>query len=138
MVRVPFEVLHALDVTRETAEDQLREKRECQSIADELTKEFHYGVHQLLNRPPTTPEEGKEWQRVANNWTQGILHRMKQFGCTPQDLNHVETIAFSELAGISDLPFAPDLKMHEIRLSRVADVSTKYAKRAEELMMRSS
>lgn len=131
-----FEILREVDARREAAEGELREKRKCQAIADMLTKEHHYGVHQLSNRPPTTPDEGKEWQRVVHNWNQGVLHRMREFGCTPQELNHVETITFGELTDVPDLPFTPQLRMHEIRLSRVVDVSTKYARRAEELMMR--
>ena len=156
-------VMASLRRQAEAMDRQLRETRDCQSIADFLTKEHHYGIHQILHKPPKDAEELKEWNRWVENWNTGIFARMEAFGCTLQDLNHVKTIAMVEvLAGLPDEPslrvfgmsgresimeqFAVNearaaralqipIRMHAIRLSRVADISTKYAERAEAITL---
>ena len=141
LFRAPLEMFQdvhaereAAERRRDAAEDRLRDKRHCQVIADALTAEYRYGVHEILHKPPITEAELPEWNQWVRNWNQGVLVRMRQAGCTPQDINHVETIAAPSLAPL----FRGDerevcIRMHEIRLDRVADVSTEYAQRAEEL-----
>ena len=61
---------------------------------------------------------------------------MEQMGCTPQDLHHVQTISMMDVQLThqnNDLEFI--INTHAVRLGRIADVSTKYAKRAEELKL---
>ena len=138
MVRVPFEILHELDVTREDVEDQLREKRNCQAIADLLTSEHHCGVHQLLHRPPKTHEEYAQWSQWVHNWNEGIFARMKERDCTPQDISDVRTIEHLDNGRMmirgDEIECA--VRMHEIRCERLKIIEKRYAKRAEELTMR--
>src|SRR5260221_13734652 len=75
--RAAFELFHGVDQERGIAEDQLREKRDCQAIADYLTKEHHYGVHNLLHMPPANEAALPQWDEWVRNWNDGILHEMK-------------------------------------------------------------
>lgn len=150
-----------------TADAELREHRNCQAIADYLTKEHEYGVHQLLHRPPTTLDELPQWNRWVQNWNEAIFVEMERLSCTAQELNHVRTISILDVTvGMPRLPEMHDwpmseakdvmgrvrqrmarsaveaqqeleipVRMHAIRLSRVADVSTSYANRAEVIRM---
>jgi hypothetical protein len=147
-----------------TAEAQLRETRDCQRIADFLTEQHHYGVHQLLHQPPATLEALPQWSGWVNNWNVAVFAKMRELKCSPQELNHVETISSTEVNAVLPDPYQePDgapkdfsdrfvqrwarsnaeaarqlefpIQMHAIRLSRVADISTKYALRAEDIRL---
>src|SRR5436309_10634035 len=79
LFRAPLEILQnvhaereAAERRREAAEDQLREKRHCQAIADALTVEYRYGVHEILHKPPNTEVELPEWNQWVRNWNQGV------------------------------------------------------------------
>jgi len=158
---------HDVRLERDRYSDAMKEHRDCQTIADYLTKQHEYGIHQLLHKPPKSVDELPQWNRWVENWNEGIFVEMEKLACTPQDLNHVRTISILDVtAGLSELPevsrgmlsgagdymahvnqrFARveaekqqaveiPVRMHAVRLSRIADVSTKYAKRAEAITL---
>ena len=143
------------------AEDALKDYRDYQQIADVLTKLHEYGVHQILNVPPKDADTSlDEWNRWVDNWNQRLFLDMQQLGCTVQEINHVKTISLLDVAaGLPELPSGAvwgdfkqnwahrverwnaeaarkievPVRMHAIRLDRVAAVSTRYAQLAESM-----
>ena len=97
-------------------------------MADALTERYKSGVQQLLNKPPVDENDIERWRAEEAAWTRDVLKLMKEHGCTPQDLNHVETIGLFPLLLLHpNETVCRDLSMFAVRLSRVADISTKYA-----------
>jgi hypothetical protein len=127
VLRAPLDIFRELDERRQTAEDRLREKRDSQAIADFLTEQHDYGVHQLLHQPPGNEAELETWQQRMGNWNKGIFLRRREYGCTPQDLSHVMTIAVNDLPLVTGAPIEVALKMHKVRLDRISAISAKYA-----------
>ncbi len=158
---------HDVRIERDQSNERLNEHRDCQAIADYLTQQHAYGIHELLHKPPTTVEALPEWNRLVENWNEAIFVEMEKLGCTPQDLNNVRTISILDVtAGVPELPdlngwsasesrsfterfhrryarlaaetkreLERPVRMHGIRLSRVANVSTSYAQRAEAIRL---
>jgi hypothetical protein len=168
--RAPLEIVREVDRNLETmrrraeqTEAQLQETRDCQAIADFLTKEHEYGVHKILHQPPENLQELPEWNRWVENWNTALFARMRELKCTSQEINRVETISIVEvMAGLPEIEPAVGggggylqasvqrwnrnaaegtrnlqipIQMHAIRCDRVADVATKYANRAEEIKL---
>lgn len=153
--------LQASQAQAREATIQLQETRACQATADYLTQQYEYGVHQLLNKLPNNIDELGEWEQWVKNWNEGIFVEMKRLGCSAQEINHVRTISIVEVtAEMQQLPevSASDfrarmhqrmtrmaaesrqrmeipIRMHAIRVERVADISKKYAERAETIRM---
>jgi hypothetical protein len=61
---------------------------------------------------------------------------MKEFRCSPQDIERFQTIKSTDLTLKSGLPLEVGLALHRVRLDRLEEISAKYAKRAEDLKMR--
>lgn len=106
--------------------------RACQDLADRLTERYHFAVHHILHELPVKVEELGAWKVRVHVWTQEVLALMREHHCTLQDLNHVETITPFDLQLHSSDPNDVALHMFRVRLQRVADISTKYAQKAEE------
>jgi hypothetical protein len=60
---------------------------------------------------------------------------MREYGCSAQEFNHVETI---NQIDIRSLGYRPELSMFVIRLDRVADVSSSHAEEARTIAARIS
>lgn len=144
------------------AEDALKDYRNYKDIADVLTKHHEYGVHQILNVPPNDPNDAlTEWNRWVYNWDERLFLDMEKLGCTLQEITYVKTIAITEVTAGLPEPVAGwgrsanmrerflervemwnaearrkieiPIRMHAIRLDRLAEVSTKYAQLAESM-----
>ena len=113
---------------RNAALDALNRRRRNQALADLLTAEYRTGISEILNGPPVGLVALEQWRRRESAWTQNVLRIMREQGCTPQELNHVEMIGlFLLLALHQNETIARDLSMFAVRLQRVADISTSYA-----------
>ena len=102
-----------------------------QKLTDQLTERYHFGVHELLQRPPATLKELEAWDARVHAWTEEALEIMRGHHCTAQDLNHVETITALDLQPVPALQMDVAIRMFAVRLQRVADISRKYATKTE-------
>lgn len=103
-------------------------KQKDQALADYLTERHAYGIRELLNKPPANFLEAAEWRVKTRDFTDGVLSKMREFGCTAQDVHGVEYIGvFAQLPLHSDFQISKDLSMLVERLNRIGAVSTKYA-----------
>jgi hypothetical protein len=137
MLRANYQRVRELESRGENAdrriaelERQLEGRRKDQALADLLTGLYRFGVTDILNKPPDAGGGGiAEWDERERQWTESVLTAMRKGGCTLQELNHVEIIGLFPLLALhpSDT-ISRDLSMFAVRLSRVADISTKYAK----------
>lgn len=74
-----------------------------------------------------------EWRTREDEFTQGVIRKMAELGCTPQDIHSVEYIGlFPHIHSLHRyFDISKDLSMLSARLDRIADVSTLYANRAD-------
>jgi hypothetical protein len=135
--RAPFELhvelqqqLAEASAKRRVAEEALRDQRHFKAIADYLTDRQSYGTHQLLHMPPQSEDQLEEWSRWVKNWLEEVMIKLRQFGCSPQELNSVNTIAVNDLPLVSGSAIEVALKMHYVRLQRIEALAKSYAERA--------
>jgi hypothetical protein len=106
---------------------RVQARQRNQALADALTDQHAYGIHELLNKRPANVEDFADWLTRENAWTAGVLALMENQGCTKQEIHHVRTLGL-----FSWYPLHPEpdinhqLCMLAARLNRVADISTKH------------
>jgi len=101
--------------------------RSNQELSDLLSDMHEYGVHELLNKPPTNFLELPEWSKKEAEFTAKALKIMKDYGCTKQEIRHVHTIGLVQMLPLSENPgIAHQLSMLVTRLGRIADIAGKY------------
>jgi hypothetical protein len=143
LVWSPYELYVALQKESATAveavmsknsdlECQLFDQRQFQEIADALTRKHREATHDLLNvlkdhiSPPPVG-----WAASVEIWYEEVLGIMREFRCTEQDFNHVETINRLDLAKYRS--WHPLVAMTYERVDRVAATAKKYLTKAEHL-----
>ena len=65
------------------------------AMADFITEQHAYGVHELLNKVPTLDDGGYalvEWAEKGAAWVERILRTMTERGCTRQELAVLEPL----------------------------------------------
>jgi len=125
-------VFHEARINLASAEASVRELEDYQRRADRLTEKYRYGVKTLINDRPWGIDELTVWQTECRQWFRDVVEILKQTNCTAQDINHFETV-LAELWHREDYTGEDEtVALMKIRLQRLADISTKYAKFAEE------
>jgi hypothetical protein len=111
-------------------ERQLEGRQKDQALADALTELYQEGVRAILNGPPFDESGIEHWRTREREWQARVLAVMREHDCTRQELNHVEMIGlFPVHRGLHHIEaIARDLSMFAVRLSRVADISTRYTR----------
>jgi hypothetical protein len=118
---------HDVRVSRDGAAEALRDKRDLETIVKMLLKEHHYGVHQLLHKDVDHPE----WTRWVTNWTEGVVARMTESGCSPTEIEQVQTISIFDIESHARGPIAANsplfwIHMHAVRCERVKAIAEAY------------
>lgn len=113
-------------------EAAVRELAVYQRRADKLTEKYRYGVQRLINERPWGVDALTAWQTECRKWYSDVVTILKSTGCTPQDVNHFETVLREEWYQAEGSAEDETVALMKIRLQRLADISTKYAQRAED------
>lgn len=126
LVTVLEALFHAASA-REAAAKQLEEKQHNQQLSDKMSDHHEWGVHELLNKPPTTPEEIEAWRKKEKGWVESTLREMRSHNCSKQEKRHVQTLGlFPQYQLHPDPQVSLLLSMTAIRLQRIADIASKY------------
>lgn len=112
-----------------TASVDLSKARKHQTLADALTDKHAEAIHKFINQLPTHPAMHQVWTQRTHQWTQQVLGIMREYACTKQEVNHVETISQFDLVPYGEMP--PDVAMFLVRVQRVADISTEHTNAAK-------
>jgi hypothetical protein len=105
----------------------LQRRKRNQALADALTDKHEHGIHELLNKRPSTPQEFVDWLAREHAWTASVLSLMEQFGCTKQEIHHVHTLGlFNQYLIHPDPQVNQQLCMLTERLNRIGGISNKY------------
>lgn len=109
---------------------EVEKKKRNQELADYLTERRAFAIRELLSKPPAsvlTPVVD-EWKKREQQFTTGVLDKMRAHGCTPQDIHEVEYLGTFKKLGLHSSPaIAKALDMLSERLNRIQKVSQKYA-----------
>jgi hypothetical protein len=118
---------HDLRTQCDAAMDGLRDKINHHELAEELTEKHALAVHKFINGKP---EINNEWISSTRQWYDGVVEIMQRHRCTAGEINHVNTIAHTEIKALGG---HGEFAMLHIRLNRIADIATKHGRLAEEL-----
>jgi hypothetical protein len=117
-------------VERDRAKADLDQSRKNQALSDQLSDQWDFGIHELLNKPPIEDNDQSftQWNGSVHRWTQAALQIMKDGGCTKQDVRRVNTLGvFPTLVGFHKNPGVTHaMSMLVERLNRVGEVAKKY------------
>jgi hypothetical protein len=102
-----IQAYHQLRIECDAAMDGLRDKRDHQSIADGLIKEYDYGIHELAHKAPPWPTIQNDfpqfwqvWQPFAKQvfiWNDRVEAFMRRSGCSTVELSNFVTIPDAHL-----------------------------------------
>jgi hypothetical protein len=124
---VLLESLYRVARARDAAKAELEKKRRDQVLSDLLSDKHEYGVHELLNRQPQTPETFEAWLKAESEWLKSVLAIMREHGCTTQQIRHVHTLGLIQMFPLHQEPLvAQQLSMLATRLTRIADIARQY------------
>jgi hypothetical protein len=124
---VLLESLYRVASARDALQKDAEKTRRNQALSDLLSDKHEYGVHELLNKPPTNATEFETWLKAENVWLKSVLSIMREHSCTTQQIRHVHTLGVIQM-----IPFHQDpqvshqLSMLVTRLTRIADIARQY------------
>jgi hypothetical protein len=121
--------VYHLAVDRDGLKARLEKDTSNQDLSDVLSDKHEYGIHELLNKPPTTQPEFDAWLEKEVAFTQSVLQIMDQYHCSKQERRHVHTLGVIQMIPLNPNPaIAHQLSMLVTRLGRIADIAGKIRK----------
>jgi hypothetical protein len=124
--------------SRDGAESALREQRDCQAIADRLTERYQAGMSILQRVPELSFAFPGQWGTDVNDWQDSISAILRETNCSLQEINHFETVETSMWLRENDDIQNNYERLLEIQIQRVADLSSRYADRADHTKVRAA
>ena len=124
--------------SRDTAESALREQRDCLAIADRLTERYQAGMSILQRVPELSFAFLGQWGTDHSDWQDSISSILHETNCSLQEINHFETVETSMWLRENDDIQKNYERLLRIQLQRLADLSTSYADRAEQIRVRAA
>lgn len=124
---------HDLRVERDTAQSALSDSRNLQRIADRLTQEYQAGVDYLDTLSAVSDKDWTKFNEQIAAWEKGVESILEEEHASLQEINHFKTIPMVEW--YDEHGESQDIleRLLRIRIQRLADISTQYATRAEEV-----
>ena len=124
---VLLESLYRVARSRDDARKEVEKTRRNQALSDLLSDKHEYGVHELLNKQPTTQTEFEAWLKAEDEWLKSVLSIMRDHGCTKQQIRHVHTLGIIHMIPLHSEPLVShQLSMLATRLTRIADIAREY------------
>jgi hypothetical protein len=131
---------HVVRVERDNAVSELTDRRNNQGIADMLTTEYEFGVHELKGYAPKVDAvrdseyeaQFQRWSAAVTKWNEDVRALMERLGCGQREISRFWTI--------SDLRpgmmvrgdwYESFIRLHETRLQRLWELVETYSTRAE-------
>jgi hypothetical protein len=125
------QVFHEVRVMRDQAVGALSKKRIFQRIADTLTTEYAFAVHELAGKSPRYDAERDEaflgefkvWFDGIKAWNEKVKVMLAELGCTPQEQARFWTI--DELKPgmmIRGDSWEVAMRMHDTRVGRLWEI----------------
>jgi hypothetical protein len=108
----------------------LEEKKRDQAFADQLTEQYRFGLHSILNWPigPSSDVEWPKWKDAERQWTEHVTQMLKRHGCSSQEISHFREIHEVERKGYhSEVVIDHHKSMFSIRLYRLKTIINLYA-----------
>jgi hypothetical protein len=136
-----LKAFHDVRVARDAAEREASEQRNCREIADKLTGEYEFGVHELLwkapNRGAARDAQFRDffgiWSNEVFKWNDRVKELMIEAGCTTQEITLFWTIEKPQpdrMMIYGDV-YENAMVVHENRIQRLWDIIQSYAAKAE-------
>jgi hypothetical protein len=134
------QAFHEVRVARDDAIGVLSKKRNFQRIADTLTTEYAFAVHELAGKSPRYDAERDEaflgkfnvWFDGIKAWNEKVRVMLGELECSPQEQARFWTI--DELKPgmmIRGDRWEVAMRMHDTRVARLSEIIEAYANKAE-------
>jgi len=108
-------------------EEQIKGRRKNRVLASLLMQLYQRGVSTVLNGPPPPTTDTGQWEERAARWTSEVLATMRRSGCTPEELDRIESIReFPLLRLHPDTVSSEYMSRFVARLQRVVDLAEAY------------
>ena len=107
-------------------------KSKNQVFADFVSERIEFGTHELLSRIVNVAGgDGvglHDWQVSEGRWREGVVSRMKDHGCSPQEIQRIEImISYPTIAADHDVAMNEQKSILAERLGRLREIAERYA-----------